>query len=375
MARPPGPADLTDEDRRRSSAVVQRLRAAAGRDGFLRFDRFVEIALYAPGDGYYAHRGLRRGAAGDYYTAPRVHPIFGATVARRIRAEFERLGRPASFRVVEVGAGDGTLARDVRTAWDRFGETTALDYVRVDPAPDLDAVDLPDGVRRSTAVAAEGPFSGLVLANELLDAFPFRRLLRRDARWVELGIAVEGATVRWRESDAVDPVPAPALPEAPEGTILEIAPAAEAWIREVADSLVAGGLVLLDYGADQPELIARKPAGTLEAVRAHRASVPPLEAPGTSDLSAWVNFTRLRWAARAAGLVERHYRSQAESLGDWGFEAARADAEAALTGEEARVKLHLASKSLLFGFDRFRVLEFSEGPPAAATSRVAPDRS
>ncbi len=365
MAAPPGP--LPEAELRRVEGVRRRLESAAGTDGFLRFDRFLEIALYAPGLGYYAHPGLARGRAGDYYTAPGAHPIFGATLARRIRSEFDRLGRPEAFRIVEVGSGDGTLARDVRAAWPR--DRPAPEYLRIDPfASASEGAEAPEAPDRAgpplSSLAELAPLVGVVLANELLDALPFRRRIRRDGRWRELVVEVAGTGLRWAESDA-----GPGLPGEPdsgvvEGSVMERSPVAEAWVRELADTLSEGSAILIDYGAEQSELLGR-PAGTLQAIRGHRVDEPPLANPGAADLSAWVNFTRLRAAARTAGLRETAYRSQAEALAEWGLEAVRDEAIRGAESAEAEVRLRLAVKSLAFGFANFRVLELAApGGPA-----------
>ena len=369
---PESEAAASAADRR----VLEALRSAGAPDGFLPFDRFLEIALYAPEVGYYARRGLRLGREGDFYTAAHVHPIFGRTVARRIRAEYERLGRPSRFRIVEVGPGDGTLAAGVIETLASSGDwPEGTPYHLVDISGPLrdSATGRLDGLRKhpfdlhlGSSVGGDGPFTGVVIANELLDALPFRRLVRRGNGWAELGTHVGPEGIRWEEREMVRPMPEPSLPAAAEGTVLECSERAEAWIREVADSLVGGTAILLDYGDEEPELLARGPHGTLASVRSHRAQRDPLADPGRSDLSAFVNFTRIRAAARRAGLRVLAYRGQAEALGSWGFEAVRDEALAGAASAEDQVRVRLAAKNLLFGFGNFRVLELA--PPGAPSA-------
>ncbi|MCI4367457.1 MAG: SAM-dependent methyltransferase, partial [Thermoplasmata archaeon] len=122
-----------------------------------------------------------------------------------------------------------------------------------------------------------------------------------------------------------------------------------------------GAIVLLDYGAEELDGPWNGPHGTLAAVRGHQNAVDPFEAPGTCDLSAFVDFTRIRAAAARAGLKEVAYRRQAEALGAWGFERVLARTLARARGDEDAVRIRLAAKSLLFGFEGFRVLELGPG--------------
>jgi SAM-dependent MidA family methyltransferase len=363
------PAEPSTGDPARLGRLHEALRASAGSDGFLAFDRFAEIALHRAGDGYYATRtGL--GAAGDFYTAAHVHPVFGRTVGHRILEEFERLGHPDRFRVVEVGPGDGTMAREVlEYLRRRMPPGTTLSYVLVEASAALRATaaerlqGLGD-VRIAESLGADGPFEGVILANELLDALPFRRVVRRGAGWNELGVRWGPGRWEWAEGPPAL-VPAPELPStAPEGTVLEVSPTAEAFVREIADHLEAGVALLLDYGASEGELVAGHPTGTLAAVRAHRSVDDPLEQPGSADLSAYVNFSRIRAAAVRSGLAEVAYGPQREALVRWGIEGSIQEAVAAGPTGEAEVRTRLAVKNLLFGFENFQILELRPGPVA-----------
>jgi SAM-dependent MidA family methyltransferase len=344
------------------------MRGRADPDGFVAFDRFMETALYAEGVGYYDRGPSPFGPRGDFYTAPHVHPLFARTVAARIRAACDGLVGPGPVRVVELGPGDGTLAEGVIRALGRAGPRAPVEYVLVERSASLgrtaleragaagEEVGLP--VRRAASIAADGPGRGVVLANELMDALPARRLRWTGNGWAELGVRVEGDRIVPAEAPVREPVPAPPLPDRPEvGTVVEISAAAEALVREVADHLVEGLFIILDYGMGQSELIAAHPRGTLGAVRGHRTVDDPLSSPGETDLSVFVNFDRLRAAARAAGWAELAYRSQAEALGAWGFPELLAAALREARSAEEEVRLRLAAKNLLFGFDRFRALE------------------
>lgn len=369
------------DERARSEELVRQIGAIGGPDGFVPFDRFMELALYDERTGRYGREPGPLGAEGDFYTAPQVHPLFGRALAERVRTVRRALGRRTPFRVVEVGPGDGSLAASLLEALGRAPEgTDGLDYLLVERSRTLAVRALERAeaagrqakipVRLAASVAADGPFVGVVVANELLDAMPARRLRRDGPGWVELGVRARGSRLEEAEAPLQGPVPPPPLPSGlTEPTVLEISPAAQAFVREVADHLSEGLFVAIDYGMEESELLAGHPRGTLAAVRSHRP-VDPLESPGTADLSVFVNYTRVRATARAAGLVELAYCSQAEALGDWGLPAL-VDAAVRQAGSPAEeVKLRLAVKSLLFGFERFRVLELAARASAPALGRL-----
>jgi SAM-dependent MidA family methyltransferase len=360
--------------------LLERLRGRADAGGFVPFDRFMDLALYDPRAGFYSRDSATLGSAGDYYTAPHVHPLFASALAARIRALVESIRDEGPVRVVEIGPGDGALAEGLLRS---LGGGSRLDeYLlveRSDPlarralaraSPAGEAAGIP--VRRTASIAAEGPVAGVVIANELIDAMPARRLRWNRDRWNELGVRVGPEGVEPAELPLSDPVPPPPLPERPEaGTIVEFSSGGEAIVREVADHLTAGAFVLIDYGMSQAELLAAHPRGTLEAIRRHRSVPDPLAAPGETDLSVFVNFDRLRAAANSAGWVELAYRSQAEALGAWGFPEQFQEALARTRSSEEEVRLRLAAKSLLFGFERFRVLELGVAGDGRASTLSA----
>ncbi len=369
------PNGLPPEDPDRRAALLAHLRAAADPDGFVPYDRFLDLALYSDDAGFYSRPGPVLGTSGDFYTAAHVHPLFAETIAARALEIRGRLDGPAPFRLVDLGAGDGTLvagiARVLAGRGERGWEVTVVDRserlretARARATEAVGDSELP--VRAASSVAELGPFAGVVVANELFDAQPVRRLRREGGGWRELGVRVEEGRLRETTSPIVPPVPGPALGEAPDGTVVEVSPAGEAIVRELADHLELGAAILLDFGMDEEELRRGHPSGTLAAVHHHVDADDPLGAAGRADLSTFVNFTRLRSVAQTAGLVELAYQRQAEALGRWGFSERLAEGVRAAASPEAEVRLRLAAKNLLFGFDRFRALELA--------SRSAADR-
>jgi SAM-dependent MidA family methyltransferase len=351
--------------------VLRRLRDAAG-DGVLRFDRFVEIALYSPG-GFYDSEAPALGPSGSFYTAAHVTPLFGAALARRLERERSRVVDDTEFRVVEMGPGDGTLALDVaralpkdRPPW-RWTFVERSEHLRsaLRARVAAEGAGTPVIFDFAESLGERGPFVGAVVGNEFLDALPFRRVVRRGSDWTELGVRWTSSRFEWADGHSPAFVPGEPLPPAEEGTRYELLERAEGFVREVADHLAAGVAILMDYGADTDELLRAHREGTLAAVRDHQP-VDALAAPGSSDLSAFVDFARVRSAAHRAGLIERGFRRQSEALGEWGFPELLSEAERRTNGAEASVKLRLAAKNLLFGFDSFRVLEL-ESPAAPPT--------
>jgi SAM-dependent MidA family methyltransferase len=362
-----------DDRTARTQTVLRVLESSTDASGFVPFDRFMEVALYDPTAGYYSAARSPLGTAGDFYTAANVTPLFAQAIAEKIRAVRSQFPDSEEFRIAELGPGDGTLAAGIASALGsdarryEYGIVERSDARALETQARLGATNGDLAVRRLSSVGAEGPFRGIVIANEYLDAQPVRRLRWDGAEWNELGVEPTESGLRAAQRPMERPVPGAALPVPEEpGTVFEVSAAAEATVREIADHLTGGIALLIDYGLDESELLVAHPGGSLAAVRNHRAIDDPLDAPGSTDLSVFVNFTRLRAAARVSGLREVAFRSQAESLGEWGFPALLDASVKAAGSAEAEVRLRLAAKNLLFGFERFRVLELA--PPSSAVT-------
>jgi SAM-dependent MidA family methyltransferase len=362
--------DDTPEELARERALIERIRASAEADGFVPFDRFMDRALYADKIGYYTGPAHPLGRSGDFYTAPHVHPLFGRALARRVQQIHDRFVPDGPLRVVELGPGDGTLAATVVEELGREADAAArYSYVLVERSPPLRAASLERaqaagagaGISVSTeeGVGSAGPFVGVVIAHEVLDAQPVRRLIYRREGWQELGVRAIGDLLEPAESRPSRPLP-PNPPAAPEdGEIWEHAAGSTACLRAISDHLASGVAIVIDYGMDAAELRRAHPTGTLAGIRRHRPVEEPWTHPGRVDLSCFVDFTRVRADAARFGLVELAYSSQAEALGRWGFDELLREALSSAPSAEVQVRTQLAAKSLLFGFDRFRVLELA----------------
>lgn len=305
--------------------------ATAG--GAIPFARFMERALYEPGLGYYERDRRVVGKRGDFYTSVSVGPLFGELLAFQFAEWLAGLtgwAEPAQrFQMVEAGAHDGRLARDILSFLAQWQPELAsrLDYWIVEPSPARQAwqretlAAFGDQVRWFGAMDDLPPVCGVILSNELLDAFPVHRLGWDAGRqtWFEWGVGVEENAFRWRRLADVTVRP-PELPDEllallPDGFTTEVCPAAEAWWRLAAERLVAGRLFTADYGLEAPEFfLPQRANGTLRAYARHRFAEDVLAEPGTQDLTAHVNFSALQSVGEDTGLTTESFASQRRFL-------------------------------------------------------------
>jgi SAM-dependent MidA family methyltransferase len=275
--------------------------AAIAANGPLRFDRFMELALYGE-HGFYRAGGAA-GRRGDFITSAEVGPLFGAVLARFVEAERARLGAPDAFTVVEAGAGRGTLARALLAA------VPGVAYVAVEIAPEQRALH-PNGVE-SRATLPDPPLTGVIVANELLDNLPFR-LLVFDGAWREAHVQV--ASGRLVEV-LLPPTDLPSgLPDrAPLGARVPWQQAAAAWVDGARSRLVGGCVVAFDYvTASTAELAVQPWRQWLRTYREHQRGDHYLAGPGTQDITAQVARDQLPPPTRV--------ELQADFLRRWGID-------------------------------------------------------
>ncbi len=295
--------------------LVRLIRQAIVREGgWLPFDRFMAMALYAPGLGYYAHGsrkfGLLPQSGSDFVTAPELSPLFGRALARQVAQALTACG---GTEVWEFGAGSGALAEQLLG---ELGDRVAR-YTIVDLSGSLRARQQERLARFGDRVrwvdALPDTFSGVVVGNEVLDAMPVKLVHFDGTQWQERGVALEGETFAWqdRTTDDRPPHEGPFIP----GTVTEIHPQAEAFIATLADRLQRGAIFLIDYGFPEAEYYhPQRHGGTLMCHRAHQADTDPLADVGEKDITAHVNFTGIALAAQDAGLEVLGYTSQGRFL-------------------------------------------------------------
>lgn len=288
--------------------------AAIRADGPIGFDRFMELALYGPG-GFYVDPPVGVGEGRAFATSPHVHPVFGQLVAAGIMELWDGLGRPEPFRLTEAGAGDGTLARQLLEAL----TDVPLTYTAVERSP---------GARAALAqitgvIVAEQapPHAHLVLAHELLDNLPFRRIRMTEGGPREIRIGLDGDRFVEVLAGASEDAGARAHEEPGEEAVAPVG--AFAFIDQIAAGLAGGDAggeadrgyaLLIDYGAEGHT------GGPVHGYAGHRLVEDVLTDPGASDITSGVDFARLAAHARTVGLTATPSRTQRHTLTALGFE-------------------------------------------------------
>jgi SAM-dependent MidA family methyltransferase len=303
------------------AAMIRAEIALAG--GWISFARYMELALYAPGLGYYAAGARKFGAAGDFVTAPEISPLFGQCVARSIADAI----RTTKGDVLELGPGSGKLACDV------LRELEALDalptrYYMLEVSADLRERQQQAIAMLPASLAARAcwldtlpeSFAGAIIANEVLDVLPVHLVYFSHDGASELGVAVDAdSQFVWQDksplSPDIDRLKHRVDTGVSEGYLTEFAPAVSAWITSLAHTLKHGVMLLIDYGFRRAEFYhASRSTGTLMCHYRHHAHTDPFLYPGLQDITAHVDFTDVAEAGIAAGLTLEGYCSQAQYL-------------------------------------------------------------
>jgi SAM-dependent MidA family methyltransferase len=345
VIRDPSPAlPAPSAEAAAASARLERhiARAIEAAGGFIGFDRYMELALYAPGLGYYTAGARKFGTAGDFVTAPEISPLFGRALAAQVAQAFE-VTAPA---IIEFGAGSGKLARDLLDALAQRGIAVER-YAIVEVSADLRA--------RQRELLADRPvvwldappadFDGVIVANEVLDVMPVRLFVKRGARAFERGVVVSGGALAFAERAADEELrQAVAEIEAevgvlPDGYGSEVGFVARAWMRSAATWLRRGLLLAIDYGFPRREYYhPQRIMGTLMCHYRHRAHAEPLWLPGANDITAHVDFSAAAAAAHEAGLAVLGYAPQSHFLLNCGvLELLAAERTPARTAEAQRL--------------------------------------
>ncbi|MFY8104841.1 MAG: class I SAM-dependent methyltransferase, partial [Ramlibacter sp.] len=314
-----------------TSALQALLRGAIARaGGWLPFDRYMALALYAPGLGYYAHGSRKFGhlpaSGSDFVTAPEMTPLFGQALAVAVG---DALAATQTDEVWEFGAGTGALASQLlQVLGGRVRRYTIVDLSGALRARQQDALAA-HGDKVQWASELPEILRGVVVGNEVLDAMPVKLLTRLGGTWYERGVVwasgAQGEHLAWsdRVTDLRPPVDIPGTHE----YLTEIHPQAQAFMRTLADRLSQGAAFFLDYGFPEDEYFhPQRHMGTLMCHRGHRADTDPLADVGLKDITAHVDFTGVALAAQEAGLPTLGYTSQGRFLLNCGLAQALAEA-------------------------------------------------
>ncbi len=318
--------------------LIQRSIANSG--GWLGFDRFMALALYAPGLGYYANSlrkfGLTPETGSDFATAPEISPWFGRTLSHQVA---QALQVSQTDQVWEFGAGSGALALQLlETLGDAVQRYTIVDLSGSLRARQQETLkNFAHKVQWVDALPEQ--LQGVVVGNEVLDAMPVQLLVRKSGVWHERGVVwQEGASepIQWQDrvTDLRPPVEVPGEHD----YLTEIHNQAEAFVSTLADRFNAsvaatgkgGAAFLIDYGFPENEYFhPQRHMGTLMCHQLHKADTDPLQDVGAKDITAHVNFTGIALAAQDAGLHVLGYTSQAHFLINCGLLAPLVDASLA----------------------------------------------
>ncbi|MEW6703374.1 MAG: SAM-dependent methyltransferase [Pseudomonadota bacterium] len=353
-----------------SAALARRLRQAlSDAGGWLPFDRFMSLALYEPGLGYYANASRKFGAmpssGSDFVTAPELSPLFGQALAAQVAQALDACGGDELW---EFGAGSGALAGQLLQALgERVRRYTIVDLSGVLRARQRERL-AGWGERVQWADALPARMHGVVVGNEVLDAMPVKLLQWDGSSWRERGVAAASGGFAWEDRPTAlkPPVEGPFAP----GTVTEIHPQAEAFIATVAERLQCGAAFFIDYGFPEAEYYhPQRSGGTLMCHRAHRADTDPLAELGLKDITAHVNFTGIALAGQESGLEVLGYTSQGRFLINCGLVPLMAQAD--LAAQAAAQKLvHEHEMGELF-----KAIGFAKGCRFDAIGFATGDRS
>jgi len=357
---------------------IQAQIVAAG--GHLPFWKFMELALYAPGLGYYSAGAHKFGPAGDFVTAPELSPLFAACVADALAPALRQAGKGAVF--MELGGGSGAFAEACLTRLQDIGVLPAR-YAILEPSADLQQRQR-ERLQAQLAPALfarvewlqgpiEQPWNGVLFANEVLDALPTPRFVLRGGAVHEecVGLDGDGRFVRCEQPadpllvQAVERIRARLPQPLPDGYCSEVLAQLPYWLQAVVGGLRNGALLFVDYGyARQEYYLPERSDGTLRAFRQHHLIEDVFAWPGLQDITASVDFTALAEAGLAAGFEFSGYCAQASFLLANGLQAHLQAAEAQAADDVARHNLRQQVKRLTLPSEmgeRFQVMGFQRG--------------
>lgn len=383
----PQPDALSHEHSNKVASWIRERIADAG--GEISFAEYMQHCLYAPGLGYYSAGSTKFGEAGDFVTAPEVSSIFGAVLARQCADVLAQIATPA---ILEIGAGSGKLAVDLLRSLNDAGSVPEGGYQVLEVSADLRARqeqklrdELPELADRVTWLdQLPQDFSGVVIANEVLDALPVERFVRRESGVRQVCVTVDGDSFVLVERDAAD-----ALRKAVEqvevslghelapGYASEVCLAAPHWIADTAASLRHGLVFLFDYGVGRREYYAGERAGGwLRCHFRHHAHDDPLILPGIQDLTSWVDFTSVADAALDNGLEVAGFVAQAQFLIGGGLDKVLANFAELPTEAQLRMSAEIKLLTLPAEMgENFKCLGLARGDIATPGGFLLADRT
>ena len=362
------PAPSSDELAHSRRLIAKIRDAIEANHGWLPFERFMEMALYEPGLGYYSAGARKLGADGDFVTAPEISPLFSRCVARQCAQVLEAVGG----EVLEIGAGSGAMAADTLIELESLGRLPAR-YSILEVSADLrdrqrrtlveKAPHLLDRVAWLDALPNE--FSGVIVGNEVLDALPVQRFVIRGGQVNALGVTWQLNALDWSEvradtqlEAAVRNLEASIGRALPDGYCSEINVRLAAWIAGISASLARGVVLFVDYGLPRAQYYsADRTRGTLLCHYRHRFHDDALAHVGLQDIGAWVDFTAVAEAAVANQCSVIGYTTQAHFLIGCGIDTLLAD----LADRPLEARLQIGKQAMMLTLpgemgERFKVI-------------------
>ncbi len=361
---------LSVEESAHSQALVTRIRREIeAHQGWISFARFMEMALYEPGLGYYSAGAAKFGGAGDFVTAPEVSSLFSRCLASQCAEVLAALG---GGDILELGAGSGVMAADMLVELEALGQLPRR-YFILELSADLRQRQRAMLASRVThqldrvawLEALPESFSGLIVANEVLDAVPVERFRMRDGKVNALGVGWQARGLDWSETRArrelglrVRAIERYVGAKFPDGYTSEINLRYLPWLASLADVLTRGVMLFIDYGLPRRQYYRpERHDGTLLCHFRHRFHDNPFVHVGLQDIGAWVDFTRVAEAGAHAGLKLAGFTTQAHFLMASGIERYLA----AVTQAQVAERVSIARQAMLLTLpgemgERFKVM-------------------
>lgn len=356
-----------------NTQLVELIAAEIASSGPISFARFMKVAIGHPEHGYYAASVDRVGTGGDFLTAPETHPIFGWLLARQVIECWELLGSDPQLDIRELGAGRGTLARQILDAIQGLApaglESVSYELFDLNPAhvtPGAPGESESESIQQTLVEATDEPIRGVTVANEYLDALPFHRVVRQEGKLQELYVDFEDGWFVERAGEIAQEVRSMGLnlDTLEEGQIAEVSPAVQEAIRLLGERLEHGFAILVDYGYEQPEryAAARFPQGSLKTYRQHEVGENPFIHIGQQDITAHVDFSLVVDTAEAAGLKSQGLTTLAEFCAGLGLDEVLMEIQSAATEPDDYLAARTAAMALLdpAGLGRFKVIVLSK---------------
>ena len=290
-------------------------------NGKITFAEFMNLVLFSSPYGYY-YSGQNIGQR-DYFTSPTAHPLFGALIAVQLKQIWEIMDKPKPFYVIEFGAGDGILGKDIVKYSKSLGEKFAdyISYVSLDYQPSVIPFSGIDFVKSSGI-----PFrdvEGCFISNELFDSFPVHRFVKDSGKLKEIFVGLEA-------NNLVEIIDEPSTPmlemalrelELPEGFRGEVNLAVDGWLDALSNTLLRGIVLTIDYGYLAQDLYSEERSrGTLRCYYKHTIGSNPYDLLGLQDITSHVDFTSLIRSGVRKGFSSLGFTTQREFLNNLGFQ-------------------------------------------------------